>query len=224
MAVAWERYRYLQLSPQQRAAVPPPRPLKILIMGGSLLVGTNCGKTKSELGFQFAMPKRECNWSNRLGEFLNPYFGNSFFCLDMVQVTKVAMGGTNTATRNVIWQYDLIPEEARNPDIVFNAYSTNDMHILTILEAQSANTTLRDKVFEMTQDFARQVLYTLCESKPPPLLLHVNDYLGNEQRKIWDERGQSLSAKSLALCSTPSPPPRHPQPPSWPLTMWSARP
>jgi hypothetical protein len=152
----------------------------------------------TELNFQFPLPKRECNWSNRLGEFLNAYFGNSYYGLDMVQVTKVAMGGTNTATGNVIWQYDLIPEEARNPDIVFNAYSTNDMHILTILEAQSANTTLRDKVFEMTQDFVRHVMVTSCESKPPPLLLHVDDYLGNEQRKIWETTELSQGVQVLA--------------------------
>jgi len=119
----------------------PPRPLKILLMGGSLLVGRNCRKIMKELGLQFTMPNRVCTWSNRLEQFLNQLFDGK-----LVEVTKVAMGGTNTATGSVIFQYDLVPEQARDADIVINAYSTNDMHILTILEAQSSNTTLRDKV------------------------------------------------------------------------------
>lgn len=142
MTIAWERYQYMSLSEQEKAKVTnPPRPLKVLIMGGSLLVGRNCRKIMKELGLQFAMPNRVCTWSNRLEQFLNQLFDGK-----IVEVTKVAMGGTNTATGSVIFQYDLVPEQARDADIVINAYSTNDMHILTILEAQSSNTTLRDKV------------------------------------------------------------------------------
>jgi lysophospholipase L1-like esterase len=195
LTIGWERYQYLQLSKSQQAAVhTPPRPVKILLMGGSLLVGTNCRKLLSELnlGGPIRLPKRDCTWSNRLGQFLNAWAGG-----ELVEVTKVAMGGTNTATGSVILQYDLIPEQARNPDIVFNAYSTNDMHILTVLEAQSANTTLRDKVFEMTQTFVRQVLQS-CNTKNPPLLLHIDDYLGNEQRAIWDTTELSQGVQVLA--------------------------
>ena len=42
LTIAWERYKYLQLPAKERRAIPfndKPRPLKILIMGGSLLVG-----------------------------------------------------------------------------------------------------------------------------------------------------------------------------------------
>ena len=196
MTVAWERYQYLQLPRKKRdAVVSPPRPLKILLMGGSLLVGTNCRKLLTELKLGFRLPKRDCTWSNRLDKFLNAYAGPGF-----AEVTKVAMGGTNTATGSVICQYDLIPEAARNPDIVINAYSTNDMHILTILEAESANITLRDKVFDMTQEFVRRVLETPCDDldHSPPLLLHVDDYLGNEQRKIWDTTELSQGVQVLA--------------------------
>ena len=196
MTTAWERYQYLQLPVEQRATMgtpPPPRPLKILVMGGSLLVGTNCRKLLTELGLSFRLPNRDCTWSHRLMLFLN-----ALTTSDVVEVTKVAMGGTNTATGNVIWQYDLIPEEARNPDIVINAYSTNDMHILTILEAQSSNITLRDKIFEMTQEFVRNVLHTCDPNQPPPLLLHMDDYLGNEQRTIWDTTELSQGIQVLA--------------------------
>jgi lysophospholipase L1-like esterase len=193
LTIGWERYQYLQLPKSQQAAVDtPPRPVKILLMGGSLIVGTHCRKLLSELNLSFRLPNRDCTWSNRMGKFLNAWAGG-----ELVEVTKVAMGGTNTATGSVILQYDLIPQEARNPDIVFNAYSTNDMHILTVLEAQSSNTTLRDKVFEMTQAFVRQVLQS-CTTKNPPLLLHMDDYLGNEQREIWDTTELSQGVQVLA--------------------------
>jgi hypothetical protein len=127
------------------------------------------------------------------------------------------MGGTNTATGSVIWQYDLVPEEARNPDIVLNAYSTNDMHILTVLEAESSNITLRDRTFDMLQNFVRQVLSTTscpvsnaddgetssggsntATESIPPVLLHMDDYLGNEQRKIWDTTTMFQGVQVLA--------------------------
>jgi hypothetical protein len=234
MTIGWKRYQYLQERRQQQpqnpklVTHPPPRPLKVLVMGGSLLVGTNCRQVFSELqlGSQMGLPKRDCTWSNRLGKFLNMVFGVEFdsktlqpIRMDshngyLFDVTKVAMGGTNTATGSVILEYDLIPENARNPDIIINAYATNDMHILTILEAQSQNSTLRDKVFEMTQQFVRDVMgmsssssSTSCNEdednggqspKPPPLLLHMDDYLGNEQRKIWETTELSQGAQVLA--------------------------
>eukprot|EP00531_Pseudo-nitzschia_arenysensis_P007313 CAMPEP_0116153354 /NCGR_PEP_ID=MMETSP0329-20121206/21200_1 /TAXON_ID=697910 /ORGANISM="Pseudo-nitzschia arenysensis, Strain B593" /LENGTH=447 /DNA_ID=CAMNT_0003650257 /DNA_START=222 /DNA_END=1564 /DNA_ORIENTATION=- len=156
-----------------------------------------------ELDFKFGMPKRECNWSSRLGVFLNRFFLGDRNDEKLIELSKVAMGGTNTATGSVIWQYDLVPEEARNPDIVINAYSTNDLHILTVMEAQSSNTTLRDKTFEMIQKFVRQVLGSKnCKSGSdeliPPLLLHMDDYLGNEQRKIWETTELSQGAQVLA--------------------------
>ena len=191
LTIGYKRYEYLQLSTEEQAKVSkPPRPLKIVVMGGSLLVGTNCRTILRELDLQMRMPKRECTWSNRLGNFFNLWAGG-----DLVQVTKVAMGGTNTATGGVIFEYDLIPEEAREPDIVINAYSTNDMHVLTILEAETSNITLRDRVFEMTQDYVRKVLDS-CSN--PPLLIHFDDYLGNEQRKIWDTTELAQGIQVLA--------------------------
>jgi hypothetical protein len=238
MTIGWKRYQYLQEQQQLQqhnkqqqppnpkiSTYPPPRPLKVLVMGGSLLVGTNCRQVFSELqlGSQMGLPKRDCTWSNRLGKFLNMVFGVEFDSKTLhpivdstgylFDVTKVAMGGTNTATGSVILEYDLIPENARNPDIIINAYATNDMHILTLLEAQSQNSTLRDKVFEMTQQFVRDVMDMSSSSssscnegeekggqspKPPPLLLHMDDYLGNEQRKIWETTELSQGAQVLA--------------------------
>jgi hypothetical protein len=119
--------------------------------------------------------------------------------LPLLQVTKVAMGGTNTATGSRILEYDLIPPEARNPDIVLNAYSTNDMHVLTMNEATSGNQTLRYKLLDMTQDFVRTVLTRRpCAGQAPPLVLHLDDYLGNEQREIASTMEFSQTVNTLA--------------------------
>jgi hypothetical protein len=92
----------------------------------------------------------------------------------------------------------LIPPQAQNPDIIINAYSTNDMHILTALEAQSGNQTLREKVFEMTQDFVRTVLKRQPCQDHRPLLIHLDDYLGNEQREIMATTELSQGVRVLA--------------------------
>jgi hypothetical protein len=231
--VGYKRWKYLQQVVSQRNKKLPatpdvdaPRKVNILIMGGSLLVGTNCRKIITEVGIPGVnIPNRHCTWSNRLEKFLNQLLGpivgvwdktssrDYTSVWDLVQVTKTAMGGTNTQTGQVILEYDLLPVEARHADIIINAYSTNDMHILTVLDAAQGNVTLRDKVFEMTQAFVRQVLQERtpdCDSDGDvndgrnrrhavaPLLLHMDDYLGNEQREIWATSELSQGVQVLA--------------------------
>lgn len=175
---ALARYEYLQ-NPASKPFAPP---VKMVILGGSVLVGRNCRKLMKDLGIQdMLLPNRACTWAYRLQVFFD-----QVFIPDVVKITKISVGGTNTAIGATIFQYDLLPESARHPDIVLNAYSTNDMHILTILEAQSAgNQTLRDRVFEITQEFVRVVMEKRPCQTTQPLLLHIDDYLGNEQREIW---------------------------------------
>lgn len=163
--------------------------IKILVFGGSVLVGRNCRKLVKDLGQQNPMPNRECNWAHRLKMTLEQLFPDVFL------VTKIAMGGTNTAVGTTVFRYDLVPPESRDPDVVVNAYSTNDMHILTVLEATSGNQTLRDRVMEMLQEFVRTVL-SPAECKATPLLLHLDDYIGNEQREIMGT-AQMLQSVSL---------------------------
>ena len=165
--------RYLFLTSQGGREA---RKLKILVMGGSLIVGVNCRKIIPDLGLGIQMPNRLCTWTHRLESFLNKMLGG-----DYVEVHKIALGGTNTQTGFVLWDSNFLPDEAKDPDIVMNAYSTNDMHILTVLQAREGNQTLRDKVMEMTQDFVRSVLK---DGPCAPLLMIMDDYLGNEQREI----------------------------------------
>ncbi|KAL7581677.1 hypothetical protein ACA910_022224 [Epithemia clementina (nom. ined.)] len=236
-------------NPHEDAAVAPP-PVHVVILGGSVLVGRNCRKILKDLNLQFLMPNRECTYSFRLQVFLDLL---SYILLQqqqqesddqeiilptnnaardltpqLFQVTKIAMGGTNTAVGSQIFHYDLLPEEARNADIVINGYATNDMHILTILEMQASGRTLREGVFDMLQDFVRNILQQQQqpEAKPcqkpdhqqqedgkandsrdndaddadakVPLLIHLDDYLGNEQREILQTMELSQSVSVLA--------------------------
>ena len=241
-----KRIQYLQQQKQNHNAesrsndpsASAPEPVQIVVLGGSVLVGRNCRKLMKDFDLQFLLPNRECTYSFRLQVFLdlithvllhNPFNDNTDYAVptskeardltpQLFQVTKIAMGGTNTAVGSQIFRYDLLPEAARRPDIVINGYATNDMHILTILEMQASGRTLREGVFDMLQDFVRNILRVPDDScqahenngnnqkdgdngmsgDQPPLLIHLDDYLGNEQREIVQTMDLSQSVSVLA--------------------------
>lgn len=216
LQLAHRRYDYVT-NPHAWQGRTPPREVRVLVMGGSLLVGMNCRRLVKELGFQLRLPLSDCSWANRLEKLLNQFLlgkqlkQNSDQEL-IVHVDKVAMGGTNTETGTAILEYDLLPSEAKHPDIVINAYATNDMHILTMNEARAGNITLRDKIFDMVQGFVRRVMSPETHQQDAcgggsdqsssswlsPLLVHLDDYLGNEQREIWATTELSQGVQVLA--------------------------
>ena len=157
-------------------------------MGGSVVVGVNCRSSLREMNIQMSMPNRLCSWPMRLESFINNILGG-----DVVTVTKVAMGGTNTETANLILRHGLLPDQT--PDILIHAYSTNDMYYYTSKSAESSNLTLREKTFDLVQTFVRLVL---SKSKCAPLLIHVDDYLGNEQYEIYKTTEYSQGIQVLA--------------------------
>jgi hypothetical protein len=188
MKKVYARYQYLKQGDPGAASTPPPPPVRIVVMGGSVTKGVNCiSGIKGVNRFQ-------CAWPNRLESMINQLFGG-----DLVEVKAVGMGGTNSATGATILGHDLLPADAKNPDIIINAYATNDMHVISMRQAASGNATLRDKVFDMTQDFVRQVLRPQsCKGVQQPLLLHMDDYLGNEQRAIWSTTELAQGVNVLA--------------------------
>ena len=224
--IAWKRQQYFQQHPEvliQEDLEPPkvtenvtaldiPRPVQIVIMGGSLLAGTNCRKMIRDLGIRMTLSPKECAWGNRLGGILNQVFQ-----MPLVEVTNIGVGGTNTATGTILLDYDLLPLAARNPDIVINGYSTSDMHAWTVAEAGHSNATLGDQMHTMVEAFYRNATLMRrqqsdCseeeqrqrqqaqgeESPVPPLVVHLDDYLGNEQREIVATMEGSSSVQSLA--------------------------
>ena len=178
---AWARHRYLKQNG------PEAPPIRIVTLGGSVLVGRNCRKLMVDLKAGITLPQRDCSWSNRVQVFLNQFLGE-----DLVAVTNIALGGSNTAIGNSILAYDLLPLEARDADVVINGYSTNDMHIWTIGQASAQNTTLSDHVLDVLQNFTRSAMDP-CRKR---LFLHMDDYLGNEQRQVLET--MSYAAPLLA--------------------------
>jgi hypothetical protein len=183
---AERRYVYLQAQ-QAGHQVKEEGPIQILVLGGSVTAGVNCNTGIKPYSF------KNCSWPTRLSYLVNQFVGG-----DLIEVHNLASGGTNTDTGRAMLEFDLLPDEIRSPDIVINAYATNDMHVLTIKEAENKNVTLRDRTFEMAQDFTRTV-YRLCSSEgEPPLLLWLDDYLGNEQRDILRTTELSQGIQVLA--------------------------
>ena len=144
------------------------------------------------------MDSSKCAWSNRLENFLNNFFHHPHSSEPMFRVEAIATGGINTDVGRAVWEYDLVPEKTRGIDIVVNAFSTNDMHVLTMSEAKLEGQTLRDKVFEMIQDFSRVILEPRPCQTHAPLLLHLDDYLGNEQHEILATTELSQAVHTLS--------------------------
>jgi hypothetical protein len=176
-----------------------PSPITITILGGSVTMGVNCYTGIPRLDLQ------RCSWPIRLEYFMNHMIHQTIILqqpqqqqsssssqqsknLPFVKIETLAMGGTNTATGQIILEYDILNE--LHPDILINAYSTNDMHILTVKDATS-NEKLYDKLLQMGQNFTRtfyhrqQEQQQQCRSdRKNTILLWLDDYIGNEQREI----------------------------------------
>jgi len=154
----------------KNAEEAPPR-IRIVVMGGSVTKGVNCftGVSGSDIS--------KCAWSARLEDFVNNMAG-----FPLVQVHNMAIAGSNSQTGQAILEHKMLPKHAQDPDIIINAYATNDMHIQSVLQAAEGNTTLRELVYDMSQGFIRAALTQSCQQRP--LLLWVDDYIGNEQPDI----------------------------------------
>ena len=49
----------------------------------------------------------------------------SFLFISPVEVSAMAVGGTNTATAITLWEYSVFPSDQLYPDIVIHAYSVS---------------------------------------------------------------------------------------------------
>jgi hypothetical protein len=193
LTVAFRRYQYLRLPREQRRAIPiqdRPRPLKILLFGGSVLKGTGCtnlpGNIKPIQNFA-NITVDDCSWGTQL-----EYIIESFFHYrddeheeedrePLFRVSRMAWGGTGTTLATFMFKYNLLPEDDKDPDIVINGFSTNDAFRL-------------DTPYETLHEFVRVFLdQTRGQSDTnrdqfPPLLLFLDDFQGGGDRmpEIWD--------------------------------------
>jgi len=161
-----KRYEFVQAG-GEKSGLPIVPAVKILVLGGSVTDGgENCHNEY--------FTGSSCAWPARLASLLN-----SFTSEPLVWLISYPFGGTKTEFSTMLLRYEILPDSAKNPDIIINSHSTNDMHIVSKDEAvENDSKMLRDKVFEMTQDFHRLVLNSTC-TKEQPLLVWFDDYLGN---------------------------------------------
>jgi len=195
MNIAYERYQHQHINlqnPQQKKVKVEPRKLNILVMGGSVTMGVFCNNNPVMQTSRFS--RRNCAWPTRLGQFLNSLSG------DMVDLRMITLGGTNTESAIRIWDYALFPSDMPYPDIVFHAYATNDMHVLSENEAKKRGVTLEDMILEVNQHFVRTILKPQkdCKDRPAPLLFYFDDYVGNEQKELLKTHSFARAAHSLA--------------------------
>jgi hypothetical protein len=133
---------------------------------------------------------------------------------------------------NAILEFDLLPPEAKNPDIIINAYATNDMHLSSLNEGddnqhkddninnnntQLATGSWREKVMTVLQEFVRLAhtpssqcpahsssqstasgLQPRTQTQHYPVVLHLDDYIGNEQREVLATTELSQAVHILA--------------------------
>jgi len=177
-----------------------PRQVRILIVGGSVTMGIGCEKnpviSKNGIG------PGACAWPSRLRRLLAQYL-NGYQAIDL---RGMVIGGSNTATATNMWEYSVFPQNVLYPDIVINAYATNDMHVLSEIQAKKLGITLEDMIMRENEKFVR----TILSSRPPktragrncqakmPLLLYFDDYIGNEQRGIVETMSFSKAISSLS--------------------------
>ena len=166
------------------------RPVRILVLGGSVTLGMGCGYFRAGAGqFNPAEPhikwsqpimggvgNRDCAWPARLESIINELAGYK-----AVEVLSLAVGGTNSAQGATILKFELFPRTFK-PDVVINGYSTNDMHVNTMRDASAENTTLQEFIEGLLERFVREAIgLDVCTK---PLLVLLDDYLGNEQHAV----------------------------------------
>lgn len=107
-------------------------------------------------------------------------------------------------------EFDLLRPESKHPDIIINAYATNDMHINSLKQGDRTNSleiegSWREKVMAVLQEFIRLASSSSrdCNSqmvvhKPAPVILHLDDYLGNEQKDVLATTELSQAVQVLA--------------------------
>ena len=168
---------------------PNSPPLKILVIGGSVAWGQGCFAPRPIKMFR-------CRWSNRLENLINNALG-----FEAIRVYNAALGGTNTEIANVMLEFqlyldDLGPEGA---DVIINGYSTNEMHVLSMQQAQGEDRSLESQIFGLMQRFIRGTqtgvwsddtkseAYVVKKKKyKRPVIIYLDDYLGNEQHGILE--------------------------------------
>jgi len=153
-------------------------PLKVVVLGGSVTRGNGC--QEPILRGTEPLDATSCAWPSRLENLINALAG-----MEVVKVYNLAVGATNLQFATPLVKYWLYPKDLlpSGPDIIISSHSTNEQpnrHEDTTKSNEYANRELiRVQEFITTSRLARP-----CN---PPLVMFVDDYLGNRQNFILGE-------------------------------------
>mmetsp|Transcript_6907 Transcript_6907/g.15171 ORF Transcript_6907/g.15171 Transcript_6907/m.15171 type:complete len:441 (-) Transcript_6907:184-1506(-) len=143
------------------------------------------------------MQNFNCAWPMRLQLLIN-----QFFDMDLVKVYNLGVGGTNSGVATNMVKYWMYPTELAKvgPDVVVNSYSTNDsLPPWDLKDDPNADlaTAVLDQARNGLQQFIRAAL-TSNRCRVPPLVVHVDDYLGPQQVFLLGEMSYNTAMRQLA--------------------------
>jgi hypothetical protein len=153
-------------------------PLRVAVFGGSVTIGRGCGKDTRAL---YNFP---CAWPQRLELLIN-----QFSKMEIIKVYNLGVGGTDSSTGTTKIKYWMYPDEISKvgPDVIINSYSTNDSLPSWDLKPEDDSLThVMDRSRDFLQNFVRAALQSK-QCKEPPLVIHVDDYLGPQQNQLLGE-------------------------------------
>jgi len=152
-------------------------PLRVAVFGGSVTSGRHCFHPRGNADFA-------CAWPQRLELLIN-----QFSKMEIIKVYNLGIGGTSTTVGTINLKYWMYPEELSKagPDVIINSYSTNDsLPSWELKPGDDFVTHIMDQARDLLQPFVREALQ-LKECKEPPLVVHVDDYLGPQQKQLLGE-------------------------------------
>ena len=171
------------------------RPLNVVIVGGSVTQGRgSCIDTISKGG----NPNKSyaCNWPFQLQKICDEFFGNG-----IIRIVNLSVGGTGTSLSTTIVKYKLYSHkflQDQGPDIIINAYSTND----SLPPWGEANNHTYNHIFHKARRETAQAFIRACQDSYPcshlPLVVYLDDYIGNQHNLILGENSNGWLAHEMA--------------------------
>ena len=166
MQIISDRLAFLKIHSNGDVHESPP--LHILVMGGSVAAGHNCGENPVGLPApRWQMQHTSCAWPMRLENLFNQAL---FQGLKVVKVTNLSTGGASSEIGKVVLEYQLFSEEVKkeSPHVVIWAHAPND--------AQEAN---KDAVFyQHMPGFVHSARnLRMCDDELP-LIVMLEDFYG----------------------------------------------
>jgi hypothetical protein len=149
------------------------------VFGDSVTTGSQCEVLPKELKNKVqpgggSVEGPSCAWPNRLQLLADSFLGKG-----VVQIHNLAAGGTASPQAHPVISYWLYPSDSplkyRGPDVIVNAYSTNDN--LSFRNQTGTNRYFHDKLGKVYRFVQTALRSRLCHD--PPVVFYVDEYIGN---------------------------------------------